>query len=577
MDIATLAADLVRVLAPVLHELNPDADPGTQPLGRHGLDQSGRRQAEVIWERLGPLLGRDSAAAQEVAAQPEDPDAQAALRLALRHLLNGDPLLAQGLAALLDDTRSAVGTWTGIQGNSNVLAQGPAATIATGGSTVVRGNLTQNIFPLLDGTPLPLSAADRQLALGRYLQHVISRNRYLELEGIRSDGMPVPIELDQVYIRLRGTQRRLVGRPDADNWLRQEAGLAPGERKRLPQVTTETVVLSIEEALAAHPRLVVLGDPGSGKTTLLRYLSLPYARDLAEGTASVQEMLGEREPHRLPILLPLRQVAAFLKAAPDDGTEGPALLIGFLLQSLANERLDLPTDFFDQWLADGHAVLLLDGLDEVADPDLRRRVARLVDRFASAYPDCRYVVTSRIFGYQAGAARLSDAFALTTILEFTLDDVRRFLANWHRVVADAAHLEAGAAADAYAAEQTRQLMTAIEGNERIRDLAINPLILTVIAMVHRDRTRLPDRRADLYAEAVAVLLRKWDQAKGIQEPRVLGLCSYPYKPQDGREGLDAERTDPRVLRGGSCTSRKYQDPTQSSNGVGFRVVLYRPA
>ncbi|AUB84227.1 hypothetical protein [Candidatus Thiodictyon syntrophicum] len=54
------------------------------------------------------------------------------------------------------------------------------------------------------------------------------------------------------------------------------------------------------------------------------------------------------------------------------------------------------------------------------------------------------------------------------------------------------------------------------------------------------------------------------------------LCSYAYKPQDGREGLDAERTDPRVLRGASCTSRHYQDPTVSSNGVGFRVVLYRP-
>ena len=56
-------------------------------------------------------------------------------------------------------------------------------------------------------------------------------------------------------------------------------------------------------------------------------------------------------------------------------------------------------------------------------------------------------------------------------------------------------------------------MEAIQGNERIRELAINPLMLTVIALVHFERVKLPDRRAELYAEAVNVLLGKWDGAK----------------------------------------------------------------
>ena len=99
--------------------------------------------------------------------------------------------------------------------------------------------------------------------------------------------------------------------------------------------------------------------------------------------------------------------------------------------------------------------------------------------------------------------------------DFTLADVEQFLLNWHQLVA-IGQMGPGASADAYAAAQTRQLLDAIQANERIRELAINPLMLTVIAMVHRDRVKLPDRRAELYAEAVDVLLGKWDEARGVQ-------------------------------------------------------------
>jgi len=68
----------------------------------------------------------------------------------------------------------------------------------------------------------------------------------------------------------------------------------------------------------------------------------------------------------------------------------------------------------------------------VADPELRRRVSRLVESFTCAYPKCRYVVTSRVVGY-AGSARLGENYATTTVREFTIADVEQFLANWHRL------------------------------------------------------------------------------------------------------------------------------------------------
>ena len=76
-----------------------------------------------------------------------------------------------------------------------------------------------------------MTAVDRGTALGRYLQHVISRNRYLQLQGIRSGGRLVHIELDQVYVRLRATRQRLL--EAEERWLTEEAALAPGELNRL--------------------------------------------------------------------------------------------------------------------------------------------------------------------------------------------------------------------------------------------------------------------------------------------------------------------------------------------------------
>jgi energy-coupling factor transporter ATP-binding protein EcfA2 len=307
-------------------------------------------------------------------------------------------------------------------GRDLTAAPGAQIVYAEQGATVVIGD-----------APVTMTAVARQSTLGRYLQTLISQNRYLQLQGIRSGGRLVNIELDRIYVTLRAT--RHPGQRTEVAWLADETALAPGERQRGQDQTPpgDTTQITVNAALAAHRRLVVLGDPGSGKTTLLRYLALLYARDLAEGTHLVAETLGLDEAETLPIVLPLRQIGRYLAEhhPQDDGTDGHALLLRFLMQWLKNERIEVPPDFFDDWLTTGRAAILLDGLDEVADPGLRRRVAGLVDAFTRAYAACRYVVTSRIVGY-SDASRLSEGYATTTVRDFTMDDVCVFLSQWHR-------------------------------------------------------------------------------------------------------------------------------------------------
>ena len=121
----------------------------------------------------------------------------------------------------------------------------------------------------------------------------------------------------------------------------------------------------------------------------------------------------------------------------------------------------MPDDFFDPDLNAGRVVLLLDGMDEVGDFNLRRRVARLVERLAASYPQCRLIITSRLVGY-SGPARLGEGFTATTIYATsTWRTCEQFLTHWHRLVA-IGQMGPGEAAEHFAAVQTENLMDAIQ-------------------------------------------------------------------------------------------------------------------
>ena len=425
-------------------------------------------------------------------------------------------LIGSGAIAQGDNTIAIAQDGIGLGGDvSGTLIKGDANQVIQNSTVIVAGEGAQIV---IGEQSVEMKASLRKTSLGRYLKHIIAHTRYLQLQGIRSGGKLVNIELEQIYITLRTTQQRTIRAED--EWLESEVEFAPGEMHQMEHLKIETINVRAEQALAAYHHLVVLGDPGSGKTTFLRYLALLYGRDFAQGQKIVKDKLGLDESGYIPVLLHLRQIGQFLKVhhPKDDGTEGHALLIDFLFQMLKSHKLDLPKNLFEEYLDKGQAVVLLDGMDEVASTDMRSRVARLVEAFTLAYPKCRFVVTSRIVGYN-GAARLGADYVTTTVRDFTFEDVRLFLTHWHRLVA-IGQMGVGEDAEIYATGQVDQLLETIQANERVRELAINPLMLTVIALVHRDRVKLPDRRAELYAEAVDVLLGKWDEARGVDEIRI---------------------------------------------------------
>ena len=256
---------------------------------------------------------------------------------------------------------------------------------------------------------------------------------------------------------------------------------------------------------SAFPRLVLLGDPGSGKSTLLQFLILTWAEKAASAVGS--------EP--LPILIELREYGR-LRA------EGSA--IGFLeyLDCGESVRCHFDQTQLDAWLKVRPSLFLFDGLDEIFDPTLRKEISTAIHRFADEYPLARIIVTSRIIGYQHQAWRDEDFrhFMLQELDESQIDD---FLARWHH-----AAYEESAKGEAKCALLAR----AIADSAAIRQLAGNPLLLTMMAMLNRTQD-LPRDRAELYEQCARLLLHQWKVDSAFDRDPELAKASLDYKDKRG--------------------------------------------
>ena len=112
---------------------------------------------------------------------------------------------------------------------------------------------------------------------------------------------------------------------------------------------------------------------------------------------------------------------------------------------------------------------------------------------------------------------------------FTAEQVQLFLDRWYLAAEQHATGASGpgrarGAVRMRAQESAARLTTLLREHPALYDLAVNPLLLTMIATAHRYRGALPGSRADLYGEICQVLLSRRGQAKDLPE-----LLPWPAK------------------------------------------------
>ena len=368
-----------------------------------------------------------------------------------------------------------------------------------------------------------------------YLANVRDWQGYIRFLGLPDRRENPDVVIDRLFVTPLLTRRYVSPDENPQNWADE----------------AETLI----DALAENRRLVLLGDPGIGKSTFLNYVAWLLSRPATN-------VLIDRLGWRLPLPMVLRELEVRGVRRFDD------LLEAFLNHKMSAPLLEDDRDYLMRTLDEGQAFLLLDGIDELGDRETRERLRSAVFEGMSRYPDCHWLMTSRIVGYDeapfdathnrevarhAGdvlmnvsqslgnrdgggsdnalpsnesAGELSRALlrrgardrfpvepvygsmqtATRYIAPFDDRRIGAFARNWY-VLREAAAIRAGANAD--------HLVRAVHADPSILRLARVPNLLTMMALIHRIEATLPHGRALLYERIAEAYLESIDKFRGI--------------------------------------------------------------
>ena len=260
-------------------------------------------------------------------------------------------------------------------------------------------------------------------------------------------------------------------------------------------------VLEIINNKQTYKYIVILGDPGSGKSTLLQYLALNWAESPLNNSIS--------QP--IPLLIELR---TYMRQRDNQECKNfleffhksPGVVHHFNQHQLQTQ------------LKAGNALMMLDGLDEVFDVGKREDVITDIHRFTKEYPNIQVIVTSRVIGYKP--QRLRDAqFKHFMLQDLEGEEIEDFIYRWHELTFND---------EVDKIRKKERLQRAIDNSKAIRELAANPLLLTMMAILNRNQ-ELPRDRAELYNQSSRVLLHQWDVERALVEDKRLDPKTIDYK------------------------------------------------
>lgn len=287
-------------------------------------------------------------------------------------------------------------------------------------------------------------------------------------------------------------------------------------------------LIGIQEVICREQCCFIFGKPGTGKTVLARWITFMNAQAfigvLKNGSST------EANAVRLPILVHLIQIAQILQLHSDWTLLDCLCCLVQFGKEITISDVDQKA-FVRDYICQQHAIIILDGLDEIIDMNEQHQIIKLIYQFILTYIPNGNNKSSRVNGNQlfitscwyVGCTnnRLAEipCYILKTL---SFDDATSFIDRWFRQIAKQLpepSINSSLTAEDIAVNswycKAKELIKTLSVETELQQLTSNSSLLAAICSLVTVRTlvnpaSLPIKRVVFYHFTSALLLhRAW--------------------------------------------------------------------
>ncbi|MCX7564576.1 NACHT domain-containing protein [Xanthomonadaceae bacterium XH05] len=229
-------------------------------------------------------------------------------------------------------------------------------------------------------------------------------------------------------------------------------------------------------------RALLLGDAGSGKTTLLIRLAYLVAK----------KSINSTENYRVPVFARAHELVGL------DGSSIFSTLESIVMKLHGVDKVPFTVDD----LSNGRVVLLIDGLDELANAVDRQDVIDFANRFIHEYPKSSIAIATRPYTSISQIEGIAK-FKRYRISPLSIRDVEKLL----DFSADKEKTESK--------EWKREILRKLDN---VHGIELNPLLVVVFSVSSGlEKRDIPANITELFAKFTELMLGRWDEKKGISQ------------------------------------------------------------